>query len=52
MTPSELYGEFTASFARRKFIAGLLVAFIDFLAELGVPDLQLSAFDLAREGGG
>ena len=45
MTPSELYGEFTASFARRKFIAGLLVAFIDFLAELGVPDLQLSAFD-------
>ena len=50
MTPDELYAEFAATFARRKFIAGLLVAFIDFLTELGVPDLELSSFDdfLAR----
>ena len=50
MTPDELYAEFAATFARRKFIAGLLVAFIDFLTELGVPDLELPSFDdfLAR----
>lgn len=45
MTPDELYAEFASTFARRKFIAGLLVAFIDFLSELGVPDIELSSFD-------
>lgn len=45
MTPDELYSQFCESFVRRKFVAGLLVAFIDFLAELGIPALQISSFD-------
>jgi hypothetical protein len=37
MTPAELFHEFEAGFARRKFSAGLLIAFIDFYKDLGVP---------------
>ena len=45
MTPDELYDEFRASFRGRKFIAGLLVAFIDFLTSLGVPTFELSSLE-------
>ena len=45
MTPDELFRDLAASFPGRKFTAGLLVAFIDFLVDLCVPDLQLSSFD-------
>ena len=45
MTPDELYRNFEAGFARRKFSAGLLIAFIDFLTELGVPERHFSTFD-------
>ena len=38
MTPEKLYAAFESGFARRKFSAGLLIAFIDFLTStsLGV----------------
>ncbi len=36
MKPAALYREFEAGFAARKFSAGLLIAFIDFLTELDV----------------
>lgn len=45
MTPDELFKEFTNSFQQRKFAAGLLVAFIDFLEALETPSLALSSFD-------
>jgi hypothetical protein len=45
MTPDELYERLVAAFSSRRFAAGLLVAFIDFLTELGTPALQLSSFD-------
>ena len=45
MTKQELFDEFVAGFQARKFSAGLLVAFIDFLTELGAPDATLESFD-------
>lgn len=39
MTPDQLYDEFVRGFPRRKFSAGLLMAFIDLFKELGVPSL-------------
>lgn len=45
MTPDELYQEFVGGFAGRKFSAGLLVAFIDFLSDLGVPGSGLTGAD-------
>ena len=45
MTPDELYNDFTRSFRGRKFTAGLLVAFIDFLGALGATELRLSSFN-------
>lgn len=49
MTPDELFTEFLTDpqrgFRRRKFSAGLLVAFIDFLQELGVPGSGLESFE-------
>ena len=45
MTPDELYERLVAAFSGRRFAAGLLVAFIDFLRELGTPALQLKSFD-------
>lgn len=42
MTADEIYQEFEAGFAGRKFSAGLLVAFIDFYMKLGVPELGAS----------
>lgn len=37
MTPDDLFNEFEKGFEGRKFSAGLLVAFIDFLIDLRVP---------------
>ncbi|MDR2032320.1 MAG: hypothetical protein LBP86_08750 [Azoarcus sp.] len=37
MTQDELFIEFEKGFSARKFTAGLLIAFIDFYMELGVP---------------
>jgi hypothetical protein len=45
MTPDALFKDFETSFSRRKFSAGLLVAFIDFLNELGVPGQKLKGLD-------
>jgi len=45
MTPAGLYEDFEAGFAKRKFSAGLLVAFIDFLSELGVPGQKFDSLD-------
>ena len=45
MTPNELYNDFTKSFRSRKYTAGLLVAFIDFLGALEAAALKLSTFD-------
>ena len=43
MTPDELYQEFVDGFGGRKFSAGLLVAFINFLTSLGVPGAGLGS---------
>lgn len=49
MTPDELFSDFAAGFATRKFSAGLLIAFIDFLIELRAPALDLEGFDAFLE---
>lgn len=38
MTPDDLFDEFVAGFPARKFSAGLLIAFVDFLHRLAVRD--------------
>lgn len=45
MSPVDVYNEFLAGFPKRKFSAGLLIAFIDFYFELSVPDLSIKSFD-------
>lgn len=45
MLPEALFDEFEAGFHKRKFTAGLLVAFIDFLTALGVPNQNLADFE-------
>ncbi|MBW3099263.1 hypothetical protein [Pseudohoeflea coraliihabitans] len=44
MTADELFDQFTAGFPKRKFSAGLLVAYIDFFTELDVPSLGVTSF--------
>ncbi len=44
MTPDTLYGEFEKDFARRKFSAGLLMAFVDLFKRLDVPALEAQDF--------
>ena len=44
MTPNEVFASFEKGFPARRFSAGLLVAFIDFYHELGVPTLNLRDF--------
>lgn len=44
MTPCELFAEFEAGFERRKFTAGLLVSFIDFLTALDAPTQRFASF--------
>jgi hypothetical protein len=45
MTPEKLYATFESGFARRKFSAGLLIAFIDFLTDLDVPGRRFINLD-------
>jgi hypothetical protein len=45
MTAQELYKEFESGFRKRKFSAGLLVAFIDFLKDLNVPGQSFKSLD-------
>ena len=45
MTPSELFANFKSGFPRRKFSAGLLIAFIDLLAYLGVSGRDFKNLD-------
>lgn len=45
MTPNELFDEFKAEFKTRKFVAGLLIAFIDFFKALGIPGSGKSNLD-------
>lgn len=44
MTPDQLFDAFERGFPRRKFTAGLLVAFIDFLIALDVPTSAFASF--------
>jgi hypothetical protein len=44
MKPDQLFTQFENGFPGRKFSAGLLVAFIDFLDELGVPGQGFQSF--------
>ena len=44
MTSDELFADFEAGFANRKFTAGLLVAFVDLLLSLDTPDQSFSDF--------
>lgn len=45
MLVDEVFSEFAAGFSKRKFSAGLLIAFIDFYYELGIPELDCNSFD-------
>ncbi len=45
MLVDDIFTEFTTGFSKRKFSAGLLIAFIDFYYELGIPELNCSCFD-------
>lgn len=45
MTPQELYAQFERAFHSRKFIAGLLLAFIDLYRDLDVPALGATSLD-------
>lgn len=44
MTPDELFTDFEQGFRRRKYTAGLLVAFIDFIVALNVQDSGVKTF--------
>lgn len=45
MTPEALFTEYEVAFPKRKFVAGLLVAFIDFLESIAFADSSLASFD-------
>jgi len=45
VTPDDIYDEVTNGFSNRKYAAGLAVAFIDFLRELGLPRSSIRNFD-------
>ncbi|MFN3322453.1 MAG: hypothetical protein ACK5AZ_03065 [Bryobacteraceae bacterium] len=45
MNAKELFADFENGFPRRKFSAGLLIAFIDFLKDLGVPSQGFKNLD-------
>ncbi len=45
MDTSELFLEFEAGFPKRKFSAGLLIAFIDFYLELQIPGLGIKSLE-------
>lgn len=45
MNVSDLFRDFEKGFTKRKFSAGLLIAFIDFLKDLGVPNQKFKNLD-------
>jgi len=45
VSPSELLAEVQGQFSRRKFAAGLAIAFIDFLSDIGAVGAGLTSFD-------
>ena len=45
MTPEQLFSEFVNGFERRKFSAGLLIAFIDFLKHFDTPNAKFTNLD-------
>jgi hypothetical protein len=45
MTAGDVFAEMASGFARRKFSAGLLVSFIDFLVALDVPNQEFDSFE-------
>lgn len=45
MTPETLFNEYEVVFPHRKFVAGLLVAFIDFLESIEFADSSLASFE-------
>ncbi len=45
MLPKDIYDELTKGFTARKFSAGLLVAMIDLIVDLGVPGRGYESFD-------
>ena len=49
MTPEEVFHDFVAGFAGRKFSAGLLMAFIDLFKQLDTPDLRVADFNALLE---
>lgn len=44
MDRKQLFEEFKSSFKGRKFVAGLLLAIIDFLKELGIPESDINSY--------
>jgi len=45
VTPQELLRDFESQFAKRKFVAGLLLALMDFVRELGATDGKFDSLD-------
>jgi hypothetical protein len=45
MNASDLFQDFEKGFPKRKFSAGLLIAFIDFLKDLGIPGQTFKSLD-------
>lgn len=45
MTTDEVFAEFEKGFRRRKYTAGLLVSFIDFVLALDIPGTGISNFE-------
>lgn len=45
MTADEIFEAFVDDFKRRKFVGGLLVALIDFLLDLNLPESDVDSFD-------
>jgi hypothetical protein len=45
MNANELFQDFEKGFPKRKFSAGLLIAFIDFLKDLGIPGQKFKSLD-------
>ena len=46
MNANELFQDFEKGFPKRKFSAGLLIAFIDFLKDLGIPGQKFKSLEV------
>ena len=45
MNANELFQDFETGFPKRKFSAGLLIAFVDFLKDLGIPSQKFKSLE-------